>query len=209
MYHKQLFLADAIRLRDKISAVMPRWYRAMPSLEGEFEYGFTMYENARQSALGMLVLGSEALRTDNKLLVNLGVTAVTTVAPAASAIATAGSAASTTQGAVLNEQYWWPFFNDCWVMGGVHGRQQFHLASVDWPPNTDLWDRRNRRPTMLGRELLILSISGYVLRRTPGLGMVFYNDDHMKAFGLRLANIYALDPGDDEAAFVARIKAAF
>lgn len=62
---------------------------------------------------------------------------------------------------------------------------------------------------MLGRELLILTISGYVLRRTKKLGMVFYNNNHMKAFNLRLTDIYALDPGVEEDTFIARIKDAF
>lgn len=206
MHPKQLFVADANRSKVSILAVKPHWYRSL-AFGGEVDYGYKMYVNCFNASLGMLVLGDESIRGDKKLLTNLGATSVTTSGPAVQAI-NSNSPTRLHQGAVLNEKYWWPFFNDCWVMGGVHGKHEFHLGHSDWPKDSELWDARNSRPKMLGRELLILSICGYEVRKSA-LGMVFYNSDHMKAFNLRLTSIYALRPGNNKVAFIKRIKGAF
>jgi len=208
MYTEQLFMAHAARCRDAIQAVMPRWYRGLQTLEQEFAYGYAMYTNARQGALGMMILGDESIRGEKELLENMGVTSVT---PAGAAKVIQGALADQrqTRGAVLNELYWWPFFNDCWVLGGVHGKMEFHLAFDGWPADDQLWDAKNSRPKMLGRELLILSAAGYSRRTAGGMGTVLYNTDHMKAFNLWLPTIYGLAAGGDSGAFISRIKAAF
>jgi len=205
MHPKSLFTLDANRMKNEILSVKPRWYKAL-SFDGEVSYGYDMYVNCYKASLGMLVLGDEAIRGDKELLVNLGATSVTP--SGATKVIKSGDANRINHGAVLNERYWWPFFNDCWVMGGVHGKHEFHLGYTDWPADSELWDKKNSRPKMLGRELLVLSISGYSLRKS-GLGMVFYNADHMKAFGLRLINIYSLKIPTDETAFIKYIKDSF
>lgn len=206
MHPKQLFVADANRSKAAILAIQPRWYKSLP-FEQELDYGYQMYQNCYKASLEMLVLGDESIRGDKQLLSNLGATSVEPSSPAAKAIKSKDPS-RINHGAVLNERYWWPFFNDCWVMGGVHGKHEFHLGHADWPDDAELWDASNARPKMLGRELLILSIAGYVVRKSA-LGMVFYNNDHMKAFNLRLTNIYALNPGTNKTAFLQRIKEAF
>lgn len=207
MHPKEFFISDANRSKQSILSIMPRWYRAMTFSE-EALYGYRMYKNSYKTSLDLLILGDESIRGDRDLLSNLGTTAVTTSRVATRKMPRGSTTKLLQQGAVLNEQYWWPFFNDCWVMGGVHGKHDFHLGHTDWPDDSELWDAKNSRPKMLGRELLILSISGYKLRKSP-LGMVFYNDNHMKAFTLRLTSIYDLNPGKNKTAFLKKIKEAF
>jgi hypothetical protein len=207
MWHKQLFTAQANHCWTEIRSIMPLWYRTLGQ-DGEIDYGWSMYENAAAASLNMLILGDITLRTNGHLLANVGVTAVETTRETARLVQS-NSRNLINTGGVLNERYWWPFFNDCWVLGGVHGKHEFHLASDDWPADDDLWDSGKRRPTMLGRELLILSISGYTLRRAGQMGMVFFNTNHMKAFCLGFTNIYSLDPGNDKDAFLLRIKEGF
>ena len=184
---------------------MPQWYKSLP-FEQEVAYGYDLYLNCYNASLEMLVLGDMSIRRDKKLIVNLGTTSVT---PSSNAnVIKTSDRNRINRGSVLNERYWWPFFNDCWVMGGVHGKHEFHLGNTDWPENDQLWDKKFSRPKMLGRELLILSISGYTVRKSP-LGMVFYNTDHMKTFGLRLTNIYSLKAPTEESAFIKYIKQSF
>jgi hypothetical protein len=65
------------------------------------------------------------------------------------------------QGSVLNDAYWWPFKNDCWIVGGVHGLKRFHLAHR-WPvPDSLLWSDDESRARVLGRELIGLMTFGY------------------------------------------------
>ena len=49
-------------------------------------------------------------------------------------------------------------------MGGVHAGLPFIYCGYGWPSAAELWDDKNQRPTMLGRELWILLISGYRLK---------------------------------------------
>lgn len=208
MYTRESFTADAGRCRDAIRAIMPPWHESFPTVEDQYAYGFSMYENARRSSLGLLVLGDASIRGDRDLLVNLGVSSVT-ADDAAGVITGEEREERRSRGAVLNELHWWPFFNDCWVLGGIHGRMQFHLGREQWPADHELWNGADGCPRMLGRELMILSVAGYALEMAGSMGMVFRSADPARALGMRLADVYALEAGSDGREFAGRIKAAF
>ncbi|WAG76930.1 hypothetical protein LMK08_16275 [Metapseudomonas furukawaii] len=70
------------------------------------------------------------------------------------------------KGSVLNDGWWWPFKNDAWILGGVHGLKRFHLALATVPDEL-LWDKASKRPRVLGRELLGLHLAGYKLIGLP------------------------------------------
>jgi hypothetical protein len=66
------------------------------------------------------------------------------------------------KGSVLNDGYWWPFKNDTWIIGAVHGLKVFHLATTDGVIDDALiWDKKSNRARMLGRELIGLYTFGY------------------------------------------------
>jgi len=211
MRPKEFFIADANRSKSGILGVMPHWYRRRkPNFERDVNYGYRLYGNCHDASLGMLVLGDDGIREDEDLITNLGATSATPMRLVRQLIPAhqPDTADRRNKGSVLSEKNWWPFYNDCWVMGGVHGKREFHLADTDWPDDSLLWDSGKSRPRMLGRELMILAVSGYSLRKSP-LGMVFYNTDHMKAFNLTFKKIYELDPGSNKNVFLTYIKGAF
>jgi hypothetical protein len=70
------------------------------------------------------------------------------------------------QGCVLNDGFWWPLINDCWVLGAVHNLKVFHLALADIPEGL-LWDAGEKRCRVLGRELIGLIAAGYALIGLP------------------------------------------
>lgn len=70
------------------------------------------------------------------------------------------------KGSVLNDGWWWPFKNDCWVLGGIHGLKRFHLTMPSAPDDL-IWDAGAGRPRVLGRELLGLDAFGYALIGVP------------------------------------------
>ena len=49
--------------------------------------------------------------------------------------------------------------NDAWVQGGIDGKKKFYLGSSETPAN--LWDAKNKRPTVLAREIQQLRNAGY------------------------------------------------
>lgn len=204
-YDRQGFIRGAEGCQEAIRLIVPAWYRGLPTWREEFAYGFDLYQNARQGMLGMMVLGDRTIRTDRDLLANLGATSVTLANVARNAIRGQSRALRSTRGAVLNESYWWPFFNDCWVLGGIHGGMEFHLGRAGWPNDDELWDEDEGRPTMLGRELHILSLAGYEYEDAGVLGQVFRcaDVDAAEAFGLE--NIYEFDIEDDRDAFIGRL----
>jgi hypothetical protein len=70
------------------------------------------------------------------------------------------------RGSVLNDGWWWPFKNDAWVIGGIHGLKRFHLTMASAPDDL-IWDGKDKRPRVLGRELLGLAAFGYSLIGVP------------------------------------------
>jgi len=167
MYDKKSdFEAEIKSLEGVYRSQMPKWYHPAQTWGGEIDHAWLLYSNARSNDLGMLILGGEELRSDKDLLANFGTTAAapaqnesqdTTFKPGVR------PSAKNKTGSVLKEKYWWPMMNDAWVLGGIHGLSEFHLAtaSPDSVTNAELWEGKLRRARVLGREMIGLSAFGY------------------------------------------------
>jgi hypothetical protein len=92
-------------------------------------------------------------------------------------------------GSILNDQNWTPLLNDSYILGGVHGEHEFHVAedsanayfeSLDGPltpiekwqsyfrTHSDaVWDATRQVPRILARELIGLKTFGYRPRFFP------------------------------------------
>ncbi len=180
MYVKSTFVSELNSLENSYKAQMPGWYKKMQApWPQEVEHAWKLYCNARDNSLSMLVLGGMEIRDDKDLLANMGTTAA---APAqnqkGSVTFNNRPSGSNTKGSVLKERYWWPLQNDAWVLGGIQGLSQFHLAAASIAGVLDdmLWEADARRPRVLGRELIGLFNFGYIRVSNPNegkLGIVY------------------------------------
>jgi hypothetical protein len=227
------FRAEADRVWRRYVAQRPSFYRVNlddpAHKELEWQDGYALYYNTKTSTLAEQLLGETSMRSNLVLLNNFGTASGSTSAiergtvfdasgkriSAAEASATAAGAGGAgagagaalaqffRQGSILNDGYWWPFKNDCWLLGGVNGLKRFHLAHTFPVPDDLLWDAREGRPRVLGRELLGLATFGYVwvahfnpgvgggapvfnADRTNALGLVFAPNDRARAHGATL-----------------------
>ncbi|MBK5549643.1 hypothetical protein JFU49_04990 [Pseudomonas sp. TH03] len=191
VYTKQSFKAELETIWN--SAVIrhkPSWY-GVGSQEVEIDDAWLMYEHARKSTLQELLLGDTKLRSHMEILKNFGTTSGTKTTMEQGSLfeeglrrnkITAGHVQESLStvpvplrtgdkqhirfGSVLNDGWWWPFKNDAWILGGIHGLRRFHLAMSDVPDDL-IWDKANGRPRMLGRELIGLKTAGYSLIGVP------------------------------------------
>lgn len=74
----------------------------------------------------------------------------------------------------------WHFaYNDSWILGGIHGKVEFHLAS---PRRKDNVINPIYGLTVTGRELVGLKTFGYIIRKNAYLGEVGYISNWEKAY---------------------------
>jgi hypothetical protein len=105
-----------------------------------------MYERANKNELGMLLLGDAKIRASKDLLMNFGITTGGEVNDTEKVLAARLAddrlklASMKKQemvdvagpGSILNDKDWTPLLNDAFIMGGVHGKQDFHWAESDF-----------------------------------------------------------------------------
>lgn len=166
-----------------------------------------LYRCANRNALGMLILGAAKIRKDPALLANFGVTSgngindeeelrlVRELEQRREASRAVPALRDTPKvlglGSILNDKEWTPLLNDSFILGGVHGRHEFHLAEDNMntysrfletrakfggglPTNATekwlgflrahpelLWDMSLGNPRILARELTGLMAFGY------------------------------------------------
>lgn len=132
---------------------------------------YQLYQNATTPALGLLVMGRTNIGRNSKLpghaideieLSNFGATNDGSSPDPRTASGSGAlhepSASRATHGAVLHYPAGWHFLmNDSWLLGGVHGRVEFHLASPRVPDNIF----SGGMLTVTGRELTGLRAFGY------------------------------------------------
>lgn len=185
--HKD-FSQEILSIWGDIKTQKPFWYKKNLDndsiIEAEILDAWLLYENARNSSLREMLLGDVGLRSDLPVLNNFGVTTgsksaieLGTVYKDKYALKVDDILESVTQsrdknlsqedvrkhlqnGSILNDGSWWPFKNDAWVLGAVHGLKIFHLG-MQTIPNKLLWDGGANRPRVLGRELIGLAAFGY------------------------------------------------
>jgi hypothetical protein len=108
---------------------------------------WNLYYRASTNALGMLLLGDGKIRKDSPLIGNFGISSVGGAwDPAEKALVKEQEArraqlrtapglrdAPRVQGpgSVLSDVGWTPLMNDAYILGGAHGRHEFHLALED------------------------------------------------------------------------------
>ena len=190
MYTEKSFKDELGRIWSTVTSFKPHWYK-MGSQEIEINDAWAMYQNARDSNLSELLLGDLKLRSQLEVLKNFGTTSGTestmergtlyddkknVVRPAqvnktvmdqlGKSYRRGDGIAHIRRGSVLNDGWWWPFKNDAWVIGGIHGLKRFHLSMASAPDDL-IWDSSDRRPRVLGRELLGLAAFGYSLIGVP------------------------------------------
>jgi hypothetical protein len=116
------------------------WWHQDPVVNAQ--RGWAMYEKASQNALGFLLLGDTAIRSNKALLLNFGLTSahgvqedrdkamIAQIMGVRTGIATAARPATELlgPGSILSDKEWTPMLNDAFIMGGVNACQEFHLA---------------------------------------------------------------------------------
>jgi hypothetical protein len=158
-----------------------------------------IYRLTLKNPEGMLILGSAKIRKDEALLSNFGVASgggITDpeelkLVKAFEAQRAASRAAGVEDvpkvvgsGSILNDKDWTPLLNDCFILGGVHGGHEFHLAEDNVDPHFSklarspltiaekwkdyfranpgtFWDYKFGVPRILARELVGLKRFGY------------------------------------------------
>ena len=171
-------MLTAIQFRQMVLRVSARYLQ----LERQFnwlqpyrvDHGYDLYCNSHNARLGFLVCGRTRINRSRNLnlhppilgpgqtienidLYNLGATHHDPDA--------ADTRASFTgPGSVLHYNSGWHFFmNDVWLLGGIHARRQFHIASPRHRNN--IIDPIGGHLTVTGRELTGLREFGYAFGR--------------------------------------------
>jgi hypothetical protein len=183
-YTKHVLMHELAAQQGRYVDHMPGWYRKQfLGWPKEIERAWEIYNHARVSSLDILLLGGMDMREDVAMLRNFGTTRAgveppvvlprdrTTAAPVALPVKYTGS--------ILREGKWWLMPNDAWVLGGVHGYRQFHVAGdLTWIEE-NLWDDKFKRPSVLGRELFGLFLFGYCADASyhKMMGVVLFVED--------------------------------
>lgn len=155
------FSASSRSVAPRLQSELPPWFQRskLPwkTLDEQIEYGYSLYKLGSTNRLSSLVLGRGRLFEDKTLTSNFGTSNVKLL-----------NAASHTPselqglGSVLAEAWWVPYLNDAWVLGGIHGQSTFYTGERSAKiPVSSLWDARSNRPSVFGRELVQLDLSGY------------------------------------------------
>ena len=175
------------------------WFKKGWGERGQYALNaWRLYERSATNALGMLLLGSAKIRMDPDLVSNFGVTSAGGVgageesefvealeAERTDRRASPGMRDAPTvvgQGSILNDKNWTPLLNDCYILGGVHGGHEFHLAedaanahfeslggqlspTEKWKSyfrtHDPIWNEKLNVPRILARELVGLKTFGY------------------------------------------------
>lgn len=91
-----------------------------------------------------------------------------------------GKTNSASKGSVLDANDWGLEMNDAWLMGGIHARLDFHVAS---PRTANNILDPTYGATVTGRELLGLTTFGYTLHPDTRLGEVYVCTNQSLALG--------------------------
>lgn len=131
---------------------------------------YQTYKNSASNPLAMLVVGRIVKRDGTGERIGLGDDERTNF----------GKTNSASKGSVLAADDWGLEMNDAWLMGGIHARLNFHVAS----PRTEnnILDP-TYGATVTGRELLGLTTFGYTLHPNSPLEEVYVCTDQSRALG--------------------------
>jgi hypothetical protein len=162
--------------------------------DAECQHAWILYKRANDNTLGTLLLGDAKIRSTVDLLQNFGLTSggglseKKDLATAKAAqdwrkgVTPSGQSAVDVvgPGSILNDQRWTPFLNDAFILGGVHGGQDFHWAEVEFQSSSQLDAAR----AMRDRPYLWETWRKYLLK-----GRNFWAGGFVRVFARELAGL--------------------
>jgi hypothetical protein len=115
-----------------------RWFE--PVNADNILNAWRLYRATSTNALGLLLLGEEGMRKKVDLLINFGLTSahgpeddeaafLNSVGLQRNLLGIPGAPRFVGPGSILSDRKWNPLLNDAWLLGGVHGMQDFHLLT--------------------------------------------------------------------------------
>jgi len=193
-----------------------------------------LYRLTLRNPLGMLLLGGAKIRKDEALISSFGMASGGGITdPEEVKIVQALEAQRMGMrdpqslqptptvlgsGSILNDKDWSPLLNDCYILGGVHGGHEFHLAEDNVHAHFIALDRRASSPG--GKPLTTSQKWLDYFRANPG---TFWDDKigvprilaremvGLKAFGYRAKllpqQLSFVSPGESEGSFTAYLDA--
>lgn len=122
------------------------------------EGAYSLYENAYEGNLPCMVIGADKLRSSEVEMKNFGV--LSEKAPFCPP-ELASSLPEKWKGGILCDKSWSVMKNDAYVLGSIHAKKTFYLFKEKEQLQSILWDKKNNRPHVTGREIAMLYEAGY------------------------------------------------
>lgn len=141
------------------------------------ETAITIYKNVLESELGMLLFGRSGIREDRELIANFGLLSKDNL------VQVSNSKTTLQKGAILCEKKWNIFVNDLVMHGVIMRNASCHFPSRELKVS-HVWDEHEQRPTVFGRELLMIASNGYIKIEIEGDEGVLENEDVEIAFAV-------------------------
>lgn len=152
---------------------------------GNIANAWGMMINTMENPLGMVMLGRVAMQfpqrnpqeiasLDELVGVRLADSTVEVPLLDEPMHANFGIATEYSSGSVSWSNNWTLLMNDMLILGGIQRNLPFYLVSRRVTEN--IWDSRNQRLTVTGRELVAILTSGYKIRRMEDGSECLYNE---------------------------------
>ncbi|WP_068470153.1 hypothetical protein [Candidatus Protochlamydia phocaeensis] len=175
------------------------------------ERAYQVYMHTYHSYFRFIILGPDRLRNEEKLVGNVKLIV-------AQSKKKSREDSDSLSGSILGEKQWSLLVNDAFILGGMHAGKDFHIATPKkqerFPSLDKLWNASTHSLRPLGREIIILKLSGYKCVDAHNLGIVFcccFSDQIPKSLTELRNRVKALDslevqqilenPIDDELQF--------
>lgn len=137
------FRRDLVRWENRIIGQEPSKYKKMVDFSEAVNKALNIYQNTCSSSRRYILVG-KGIKHMAPLVHNFGLITETT---------------ARSRGAILGSRNWTLLDNDAFIYGAIRKRKGVYF--VGEPRLSDLWNEAKRRPTTLGREMVMLLSSGY------------------------------------------------
>jgi len=122
------------------------------------EGAYSLYENAYEGTLPCMVIGASKLKSSEEELKNFGT--LSEKFPYCPPKLTS-SLPEKLKGGILCDKSWSVIKNDAYILGSIHSQKTFYLFKEKEKLQSILWDKKNNRPHVTGREIAMLYEAGY------------------------------------------------
>lgn len=127
-----------------------------PKQEKVKSSAYKLYQNAYEGSLPFMVIGGKELRDASELLLNFGALAEERPLCVRQALP------EKQKGSILCDSNWNIVKNDAYILGSIHAKKTFYIYSKTQKDlDQILWDKKENRPHIAGREIAILYAAGY------------------------------------------------